>query len=164
MGEVFTKGQKVRLKCVFGVNPTTLRAPVAAGATTISVRSVSGLGATDQLVLAPGTLNEETVTISSISGTVITLTAGTTYSHGINTEVWELADPTTVTLSVKDPADTVTSYTYAAAEVTRESLGRFYRDISLNQEGTYQWWWVGTGTVETADDGQFYVSDSVFSL
>ena len=56
-----------------------------------------------------------------------------------------LTDPTTVTLTVKDPGGTSTSYTYAAGQLTRVSAGRFYRDVTMDTEGTWLYKFVGTG-------------------
>lgn len=72
-------------------------------------------------------------------------------------------DPTTVTLSVKEPDGTVTSYTYAAAEITKSTTGVYYKDISIDASGTWSYRWVGTGAVATAEEGQFLVRNQKVS-
>ena len=55
-------------------------------------------------------------------------------------------DPTTVTLKVMVPAGTITTYTYALAEVTKSATGIYYKDIALSTPGTWTYRWIGTGT------------------
>lgn len=61
-----------------------------------------------------------------------------------------LADPTTVTLYVLDPAGTLSTYTYAEAQITRDSLGVFLKNIVLNASGAWYYRFKGTGAVATA--------------
>jgi hypothetical protein len=157
-------GDKVRCRGLFGINKTTLRADADAGATTASVRSVTGWAATDVVVLNPNEATEEKLTVSSISGTTVTFTAALVYPHGTGEEAWELVDPTTVTLRVKNQAGTITAYTYALAEVTKDALGDFYRDQSLAAGSAGRWWYrfEGTGACETGGEHEFWVRDSQF--
>lgn len=69
-------------------------------------------------------------------------------------------DPTTVTLTLREPDGTETSWTYAAAELTKAAAGDFYRDVTVDQAGTHYWRFVGTGTVASADEGFFVVQSS----
>lgn len=66
-------------------------------------------------------------------------------------------DPTTVTLSVKAPSGTVTSYTYAGGTVSKSGTGVYYKDLTINASGTWTYRWVGTGTAATAEENQFLV-------
>lgn len=68
-----------------------------------------------------------------------------------------LADPTTVTLRIKTPGGVTTSYTYGAAQITKASTGIFYKDIKLNEAGTYIYSWEGTGTVEKYEEDTVFV-------
>jgi len=59
-------------------------------------------------------------------------------------------DPTVIKLSTKDPAGTVTTYTYVAspeADIFKTATGIYYSDIDLSSAGTwyYRWWSTGTG-------------------
>jgi hypothetical protein len=72
-----------------------------------------------------------------------------------------LTDPTTVTLTVLTPAGASTSYTYAASEVTRESVGAFYKDVVASTAGIWSWKWTGTGTAAGIDEGTFTVEDTL---
>ena len=78
-----------------------------------------------------------------------------------------LADPTTVTLEVKDPEGTITSYTYAAAQVTQSSSGIYYYDLAIpddaDSEGTWYYRWIATGTVAGVTEGKFKVAESEFA-
>jgi len=71
-------------------------------------------------------------------------------------------DPTTVKVSVKDPSGTSTDYLYSLAEVTKESTGVYYKDLSADLVGTYYVRTVTTGTYQAAQEDSFYVRDSEF--
>lgn len=66
-------------------------------------------------------------------------------------------DPTTVTLSVKAPSGTVTSYTYAAGTVIKSGTGAYHKDLTVTETGTWYYSFVGTGAVATAVEGTFIV-------
>jgi hypothetical protein len=68
----------------------------------------------------------------------------------------ELTDPTTVTLKVKDPTETITSYTYALAEVTKSSTGVYYKEIPSDLVGIWRVEWIGTGACVAVDE-DFYI-------
>lgn len=75
-----------------------------------------------------------------------------------------IADPTTVSLEVLAPDGTAAVYGYptgADGNLTRETLGRFYKDVSLTQAGRWHWTLAGTGTVQTSEQGTFYVRRQV---
>jgi hypothetical protein len=55
-------------------------------------------------------------------------------------------DPTALTLTVKPPGSAAVSYTYAAAQLTKDSTGDYYRDVTFNQVGWWAWGYTGTGT------------------
>jgi hypothetical protein len=61
-----------------------------------------------------------------------------------------LVDPTEVTLYVKNPAGALSTYTYGAAEVTRESLGVFTKAVTLDASGVWYYRYKGTGSVVVA--------------
>lgn len=74
------------------------------------------------------------------------------------------ADPTTVSLELKKPDGTDVVYGYptgADGNLTKETTGRYYRDVSLDQAGLWQWTLAGTGVVETSEQGSFFVRRAV---
>ena len=73
-------------------------------------------------------------------GNAVTIT-GTFTLSGVAT------DPTTITLEVKIPAGTITPYTYAGAQITRDSAGVYHKDVILSSEGVWTFRMTGTGTV-----------------
>jgi len=75
-----------------------------------------------------------------------------------------LTDPTTITLCVKTPNGTIHEYTYAAGTVLKGAPGVFYKDVSIDASGTWTYRWVGTGTVATAEEGQFLVRNQKVSI
>lgn len=66
-------------------------------------------------------------------------------------------DPTTVTLKVGKPDGTVTSYTYALAEVTKSATGNYYKDITTDQVGIWDFRYEGTGTCVAVEELSFRV-------
>jgi hypothetical protein len=65
------------------------------------------------------------------------------------------ADPTTVTLRVKDPAGVTVTYT--GGQLTNPAVGSYLRDVSLDQEGWWTYRWEGAGAVEVAVERKMYV-------
>lgn len=66
-------------------------------------------------------------------------------------------DPGTVTVKVQTPAGVTTSYTYAAAQVTRAAQGRYHYDLALTAAG---YWYVrieGTDPATAAEEWWLYV-------
>src|SRR4030065_610046 len=75
----------------------------------------------------------------------------------------EATDPTTVPLKGRKPGSGVVSYTYALAEVTKDSTGNYHKDIVGNESGSWYHQWIGTGTCETAEEDSFIINASGFS-
>lgn len=70
-----------------------------------------------------------------------------------------VADPTTVTFWVKDPAGTVTSYVYGTdAEATKSSTGVYVLTIELATAGKYRAGVTGDGAVDAAAQWRFSVN------
>jgi hypothetical protein len=70
------------------------------------------------------------------------------------------ADPTTLTLKVKKPDLSLTTYVYPGGDgtIVKDSLGNYHADIALDQALTWRYDWVGTGTAVFAEGATFYVS------
>lgn len=73
-----------------------------------------------------------------------------------------LTDPTSVTFRHQSPSGTTTSKTFAAGEVTRDSLGVFYYEWVPDASGMWSWRFEGTGAVAQVDEGEFMVLLSDF--
>lgn len=69
-----------------------------------------------------------------------------------------LADPTSVTLKVENPAGTVSTYTYAGGHITKESTGVYFYDIDANQAGRWYYRTVGAGALQAAGQDSFMVT------
>lgn len=78
--------------------------------------------------------------------------ASWTVTSGVPSATYALADPTTITLTVRTPSGTSTSYTYAAGTVLKHSTGVYYKEISLTERGVWLLSWIGTGGVIAAED------------
>lgn len=72
-------------------------------------------------------------------------------------------DPTGVTLKVQAPDLTEQTYTYAGAQVIRDGVGSYHKDIAGDQVGTYTYQWLGTGAVNAAYEGAFVIDRSEFA-
>lgn len=70
-----------------------------------------------------------------------------------------VTDPTTVTCIVKTPAGVETTYTYALTTVDKDSTGIYSKTITTAENGLYQYYFKGTGTVADAARGHFLVMD-----
>lgn len=62
-----------------------------------------------------------------------------------------LVDPTEVTLYVLPPGGTLATYTYGAAEVTKESEGIYTRAQVLDASGVWYYRYKGTGAVKVSN-------------
>jgi hypothetical protein len=69
-------------------------------------------------------------------------------------------DPTTLTLTITSPSQTVTAYTYAASQITRTSAGLYTKDVACPEAGTWQYQWVGTGAASDATAGTWEVQET----
>lgn len=71
-------------------------------------------------------------------------------------------DPGAVSLKVKAPGGTVTTYTYAGATVTKDSTGNYHVDLDLPTAGEWLYRWAGTSSNKAATEGGFTVRPSAF--
>lgn len=65
-----------------------------------------------------------------------------------------LADPSSVTLKVKPPSGTVSTFT---GEIVNDSVGLYHMDYEPDEVGSYSYKFYGTGNVHAAEEGVFYV-------
>ena len=77
-----------------------------------------------------------------------------------------VTDPSSVTVKTKDPSGTIAEYGWPSAgpdgTLVKESTGRFYVDVLLDLDGTWYWQLTGEGTVQTSEEGEFWVRPSAF--
>lgn len=66
-------------------------------------------------------------------------------------------DPTTVSLFVRKPNGTTNTYTYAGSTITKDSTGRYSKQITVDQRGVWYWEWTGTGNCQAAASGTLTV-------
>jgi hypothetical protein len=66
-------------------------------------------------------------------------------------------DPTTVSLTVTAPSGTSTTYTYAAAEITKVSTGVYTKDIACTEDDLWVYVWTGTGAASDVAAGTWRV-------
>lgn len=163
MGNVYDKGQLVTVRGQFGLNVTRLMARALAGTLSVQVQDTGGYIGTDTVTLHPGADNEETRIVSAPPvGNVLTLGTALTYEHQPSELVMEMTDPTTITLRLQTPDGVEAAYTFAAAQVTRDGLGKYSKTITVDQVGTYYYKWESTGTVIAAKEDHFDVKRTEF--
>ena len=94
--------------------------------------------------------------------------ANNTYDVGdaVRLKAWftvtgSYTDPDIVTLWVRDPGGNIDTYNYTSGTVSKETDGKFFKDIFVDESG--QWWYevFGTGTALAADEAYFMVERSV---
>ena len=67
-------------------------------------------------------------------------------------------DPTVVKVSVRNPASTVTTYTYLTdAAVIKSATGIYYIDVDASSAGRWYYRWFSTGTGKAAEEESFTV-------
>ena len=67
-------------------------------------------------------------------------------------------DPTTVTLVVTDPSgNTEGTYTYAGTTITKTATGVYHKDLTVDEDGVWEYKWTGTGVAADVADGTFTV-------
>ena len=71
-------------------------------------------------------------------------------------------DPTTVTLKVRDPSSNIATYTYAGLDITKDAVGVYHQDITIDEAGTWYYRFEGTGTCKTADEKSIIIEESQF--
>lgn len=80
----------------------------------------------------------------------------------VSTDLITPADPSTVLFFVKNAQGSVSTYQYAqaGASVTRAATGAYYKDITVDQTGTWFYRAQGTGGVQAADEWGLIVDRS----
>jgi hypothetical protein len=71
-------------------------------------------------------------------------------------------DPTTVTLSLRDPIGAETVFTWAAGDVVRDAVGAFHFEVTLSVSGQWRARWVAGGAIVAVDEFLFRVESSGF--
>jgi hypothetical protein len=72
-------------------------------------------------------------------------------------------DPTTVSVSVKDPSGTIVTKVYGTdTEVKKPRTGTFYIDVTANAVGVWHYRFFSTGTGQAAEENSFVVRRSQF--
>jgi hypothetical protein len=67
-------------------------------------------------------------------------------------------DPTVVTLRITKPGVAAVTYTYGTdQELVRDSAGVFHMDFLCDTIGEHKWRWLGTGAVQIAVKGGFFI-------
>lgn len=78
----------------------------------------------------------------------------------LRNEAGVLADPSKVTLEIKDPTGTVTSHEFTA--LTHKSTGVYVFDLLLAEAGVYAYRWASKGNPELAEEGREVAEPGIF--
>lgn len=74
-----------------------------------------------------------------------------------------LTDPTSVVFKFKNPAGTITTYTYGTdVELVKENTGIYYVDIDIDSIGSWSYRFEGSGSLKTASESKFTIKQSEF--
>jgi hypothetical protein len=86
----------------------------------------------------------------------------------VSTDLVTPADPSTITFLTLSGAGTVASYQFTGGagggSITRVAAGAYYKDVTVDVYGTWTYRAIGTGGVQAAEEWQFSVDQSKFSL
>lgn len=66
-------------------------------------------------------------------------------------------DPTAVSLIITTPSQASTTYTFAASEITKSSVGVYTKNITCTEAGTWTYQWAGTGAASDSEAGTWEV-------
>jgi len=66
-------------------------------------------------------------------------------------------DPTTITLTITDPAGAATPYTFDLGQVTRDDTGDYSKSVSASAAGEWTATWTGTGACAASVTKRFAV-------
>ena len=92
-----------------------------------------------------------------IAGTLMRVAGTWTDSSG------NLVDPAAITLKVRDPSGSITSYTLAGATVVKDSTGKYHASVdTTGKPGHWVYEWTSTGTVQADQTGYFDIDPSPF--
>lgn len=87
--------------------------------------------------------------------------SGAAAADAFKTLAGTATDPTAVTLTIRKPDGDQLVYGWPSAgadgTLTRESAGRFYADVAIDQSGMWAYRLVGTGAVAAAAEGLLHV-------
>lgn len=82
-----------------------------------------------------------------------------TWTNSAGTKI----DPTAVIFKFKNPAGTITTYTYGVdPELVKEETGVYHVDLDAATSGTWYYRFESTGTGQGADEAQFEIYESEF--
>jgi hypothetical protein len=72
-----------------------------------------------------------------------------------------LADPTSVSVQVRNEAGTITTKTYPT-DIVKSAVGQYYYDLTPTLAGTWYVQWAGTGSVQKKEELALFVRGSNF--
>lgn len=88
---------------------------------------------------------------SYVCGSLVRLSVAFSDAEG------KATDPTEITLQVKGPDGTVTTYTHGVdAEVEKDEAGQYHLDLEITASGPWHYRWAGTGACTAAGEGWLY--------
>ena len=74
----------------------------------------------------------------------------------------DAVDPTDITMVVKGPDGTATTYTFnGTPTLSKENTGRYYVDVTLDAAGLWSYALVGAGTAVFREEAQLHARKSV---
>lgn len=152
------KDDRVRLEAWFGTLETRVAVASARDVLTLTVYDPAGYVAGDTIIVRAGHDRAETRVIAAggVNATtgVLTLTAALRFAHNQDEPVMKLTAPTAITLTYQSPAQAVagTVTTKTLPDLTNPSIGYYYFEPDMSEEGTWRSRWKATGAVVAATD------------
>jgi hypothetical protein len=74
-------------------------------------------------------------------------------------------DPTGVKFAYTPPSGETVEFVYPTdPELVKDSTGNYHVDLDTAEAGPWYYRWIGTGTGQAAENGQFFVEPSYFTV
>ena len=82
----------------------------------------------------------------------------------VSTDLSTPADPSTMIFRLIYPDNSVSTYKFGTASVTRAGVGAYYTDVTASVYGPHAYSALATGGVQTVEEWQFNVRHSKFVI
>lgn len=152
------KDDRPRLEAWFGTLATSVSGASIATALTLTVYDPTGYADGDTILVRAGHDRAETRVIApggvNVTTGVLTLTVALRFAHNQDEPVMRLTAPTAIALTYQSPSQAVASTmtTKAVADLNNPSIGYYYHEPDMSEEGGWRVRWKATGAVVAATD------------
>jgi uncharacterized protein YfaS (alpha-2-macroglobulin family) len=73
----------------------------------------------------------------------------------------QVADPTTVSFKFRTPSGVETTWSVTPGQIVKDSTGTYHADVPITEKGVWTCKFIGTGAVQTIEEGTVVVKSSL---